>query len=84
MEKRAFLLFLMCCAAFSLTAQIKVKNGDSLAFAGDKVITEGKTLRNFRGYIQLVTDTLITSGIKIKRIDCNAASAEKLLTVLII
>ena len=82
MEKRAFLLFLMCCAAFSCMAQIKVKNGDSLAFAGDKVITEGKTLRTFQGYIQLVTDTLKTSGIKIKRIDCNAASAEKLLTLL--
>ncbi len=74
MSKKSILLLLVSFAAFSLTAQIKVKDKESIAFAGDKTIVAGKGSRVYKGYMNLVADALKSSAIKVKTLSCGVSN----------
>ena len=64
----AFLLLAMVSAAF---AEIRVKNGDKIAFLGDSITLLGT--RNQTGYVNLVIDGLAVNGVKAVRIPAGVS-----------
>ena len=71
MKKRSFLLFFMYFAAFSCMAQIRIGNGESIAFAGDRTAAACRGDKTFRGYMYLVADALKSSAITVKLLPCG-------------
>ena len=63
MEKILILFAAMATASLAL-ADIAVKDGDKVAFLGDSITEMGN--REPAGYIQLVKDGLLRSGVKIE------------------
>lgn len=74
MNKKSIVLLLACFAVFSCMAQIKVKDKESIAFAGDKTAVAGKGSRVYKGYMNLVADALKSSAIKVKTFSCGVSN----------
>lgn len=69
MDFKKTMVFLGCAVlmgAASLSAQIKVKNGDSIAFLGDSITQQGHNYP--AGYVNMVMIGLKTNGIQAKMI----------------
>lgn len=64
MIKKLFFVLLFCVTLFPCMAQSKMKNDQTILFAGDRMITSGNSTRGQRGFIYLIRETLKKSGHK--------------------